>query len=74
MKAPRLRTLLTTKLGYVEDASSGRVAPEARGSRKANRDFAFHDGDELGGWMVRQFLVRQVQLTVEEAKEVVRRG
>ncbi|WP_460830785.1 type II toxin-antitoxin system HicA family toxin [Nocardioides hungaricus] len=34
--------------------------------------FAFHDGDEIGPAMVRDILVKQVGLSLERAKEVVR--
>jgi predicted RNA binding protein YcfA (HicA-like mRNA interferase family) len=34
--------------------------------------FAFHDGDEIGPAMVRDILVKQVGLSLEAAKEVMR--
>jgi predicted RNA binding protein YcfA (HicA-like mRNA interferase family) len=75
MKARRLRTLLERELGY-------RVVPgRGKGShRRLEADgrpglwFAFHDGDEVGGALIRRILVRDVGLTVDQAKAVVRRG
>jgi predicted RNA binding protein YcfA (HicA-like mRNA interferase family) len=75
MKARRLRTLLERELGYV--LVSGRGKGSHRRLEAPGRPglwFAFHDGDEVGGAMIRTILVRQVGLTLDEAKEVVRRG
>ncbi len=73
MKARRLRTLLERELGYgvVRQAGSHRTM-QARG--RPNVLFAYHDGDEVGPARVRDILVKQVGLTLAEAKEVVSRG
>lgn len=75
MKARRLRSLLERELGY-------RVVPgRGKGSHQRLEApgrpvllFAFHDGAEVGGAMIRTILVRKVGLTSDEAKRVVQRG
>jgi predicted RNA binding protein YcfA (HicA-like mRNA interferase family) len=73
MKARRLRTLLEREYGYSVTRSTGshRVL-EAEG--RPRLIFAFKDGEELGGALVRSILTRQVHLGLEEAKAVVKRG
>ena len=73
MKARRLRTLLERELGYEVVRQSG----SHRTMRAAGRGdvlFAYHDGDEVGPARVRDILVKQVGLTLGQAKEVVTRG
>ena len=75
MKARRLRSLLQRELGYVVVPSRGKGSHrrlEAPG--RPGLWFAFHDGEEVGPALVRSILVRQVGLTVAEAKKVVQRG
>lgn len=75
MKARRLRSLLQRELGYVVVPDRGKGSHrrlEAPG--RPGLWFAFHDGDEVGAAMIRQILMRQVGLTLDEAKEVVKRG
>jgi predicted RNA binding protein YcfA (HicA-like mRNA interferase family) len=75
MKARRLRSLLARELGY--EVVPGRGKGSHRRLEAPGRPglwFAFHDGDEVGAAIVRTILVRQVGLTLDEAKEVVRRG
>lgn len=75
MKARRLRSLLQRELGYVVVAGRGKGSHrrlEAPG--RPGLWFAFHDGDEVGAALIRSILVRQVGLTLDEAKKVVLRG
>lgn len=76
MKARRLRSLLERKLGYVVVArrSKGGSHRRLEAPGRPGLWFAFHDGDEVGGAMIRTILVRQVGLTLDEAKDVVQRG
>ena len=74
MKARRLRSLLQTKLGYEVVSHKGGSHRRLEAAGRPPLLFAFHDGDEVGGDMVRRILVRQVKLTLDEAKQVVRRG
>lgn len=73
MKARRLRRLLETQLGYTVVRQKGsHRRMESPGHRPIM--FAFHDGDTVGPALVRDILVRQVGLTLEQAKEVAGRG
>lgn len=74
MKARRLRTLLERELGYRVVRSPGGSHRRLESPGRPPILFAFHDGDEVGGALVRRILVRQVGLTLDEAKQVVRRG
>lgn len=76
MKARRLRSLLERRLGYVvvSGRSKGGSHRRLEAPGRPGLWFAFHDGDEVGPAMIRTILVRQVGLTLDEAKEVVRRG
>lgn len=73
MKARRFRKMLERQLGYKEVRRGGsHVTLESEDHPTLT--FAFHNGVEIGPAMVRQILVRDVGLTLEEAKEVYRRG
>lgn len=76
MKARRLRTLLQRSLGYAENKAKSKGGSHRHLEAPGRPDiiFAFHDGVEVGGSVVRTILVRQAGLTLEEAKEVFRRG
>lgn len=76
MKARRLRSLLARELGYAVVPSRSRGGSHRRleAPGRPGLWFAFHDRDEVGGAMIRVILVRQVGLTLDEAKEVVQRG
>ncbi len=76
MKARRLRSLLQRELGYTVDKTRSKGGSHRRLVCEGRPDltFAFHDGDEIGGTMVRTILVRGVGLTLEQALEVVMRG
>jgi predicted RNA binding protein YcfA (HicA-like mRNA interferase family) len=74
MKARRLRTLLERELGYRARPGGGGSHRKLEAPGRPTLTFAFHDGDEVGGAMVRTILVRQVGLTLDEAKEVAARG
>ncbi|HYQ76150.1 type II toxin-antitoxin system HicA family toxin [Cellulomonas sp.] len=71
MKARRLRTLLERELGYVTVRSTGSHRT-MRAPGWPQLVFAFHDGDTVGGHLVRNVLVKQVGLSDDEAREVVR--
>jgi hypothetical protein len=47
-------------------------APDPAGTGRPPLTFAFHEGDTVGGHLVRNVLVKQVGLTEDEAKEVIR--
>ncbi|GAA1590157.1 hypothetical protein GCM10009789_49740 [Kribbella sancticallisti] len=73
MKARKFRTLLERELGYTVASTKGshrKLVSEGR----PKLIFAWHDGDEIGAAMIRTILVRDVGLTLTEAKEVARRG
>jgi predicted RNA binding protein YcfA (HicA-like mRNA interferase family) len=76
MKARRLRSLLERRLGYTVDPnhSKGGSHRTLRSPGRPTVTFAFHDGAEVGPHVVRRILVKDVGLTLDEAKEVVRRG
>jgi predicted RNA binding protein YcfA (HicA-like mRNA interferase family) len=74
MKARRLRSLLERELGYVAKPGTGGSHRKLEAPGRPQLTFAFHDGDEVGAAMVRTILVRQVGLTLDEAKQVVKRG
>jgi predicted RNA binding protein YcfA (HicA-like mRNA interferase family) len=73
MKAKKLKKALCRQLGYEEvrvDGSHSTLHAEGR----PPLTFAFHNGIEIGPAMVRQILVKQVGLSLSEAKEVYRRA
>jgi predicted RNA binding protein YcfA (HicA-like mRNA interferase family) len=75
MKARKLRSLLERELGY--KAIPGRGKGSHRQLESPNRPtllFAFHDGDTISPARVRSILVKQVGLTLDEAKDVVSRA
>lgn len=74
MKARRLRTLLERELGYKLVSSKGGSHRKLASEGRPQLTFAWHDGDEIGAAMVRTILVRQVGLSLDEAKELVRRA
>jgi predicted RNA binding protein YcfA (HicA-like mRNA interferase family) len=74
MGASKMKRLLR-KLGYKEVSKSGSGSHcwlEAPGRPRIR--WAFHDRRELGAMEVRKVLVEQAGLTLEEAREVVRRA
>lgn len=73
MKARKLRTLLQRQLGYTVVRTTGSHRWMTAPGRPPI-ELAFHDSAKIGPAMVRHVLVRQVGLTLEEAKEVVQRG
>jgi predicted RNA binding protein YcfA (HicA-like mRNA interferase family) len=74
MKARRLRGLLERGLGYKARPGTGGSHRKLEAEGRPTLNFAFHDGDEVGPALVRSILVRQVGLTLEQAKQVVKRG
>ncbi len=74
MKARRLRRLLELELGYEVVDATGGSHRKMRSEGRPTLIFAFHDGDEIGPATVRSILVKQVGLSLDEAKEVVGRG
>lgn len=74
LKARKLRTLLERELGYTLASSKGGSHRKLKCEGRPTLTFAWHDGDEIGGAMIRTILVRQVGLSVDEAKELVRRA
>ncbi len=73
MRARALRRLLERELGYQVVRTSGSHR-RLRAEGRPDITFAFHDNETVGPALVRAILVRQVQLTVAEAQEVVARG
>lgn len=72
LRAPQMLRLLG-RLGYQQDRRSGshrRLVAEGRPALT----FAFHDRATLPPGVVRDILVRQVGLTLDEALEEVRGG
>jgi predicted RNA binding protein YcfA (HicA-like mRNA interferase family) len=74
MKARQLRSLLERELGYVATPGRGGSHRKLRSPGRRTILFAFHDGDTVGPALVRDILVKQAGLCLEEAKEVVARG
>jgi len=75
MKARRFKQLLCTALGYAEDRSSpsgSHVKLVAEG--RPDIRWAFHDKRELSPIEIKRILVRNVGLTLDEAREVIRHG
>lgn len=72
MKARKVRRLLES-LGYGVVAGSGGSHRRLKCDGRPSLTFAYHDNDEVGGWMVRRILL-QAGLSLEEAKEVYRHG
>lgn len=71
MKARRLRSLLARQLGYQAEAGKGGSHRKLHAPGRPTITFAFHDGDEVGAAMIRSILMRDVGLTLDEAKKVV---
>jgi predicted RNA binding protein YcfA (HicA-like mRNA interferase family) len=73
MRARSVLRLLQREFGYtvVRRSGSHRIlkAPD-----RPRIIFAFHDKDEVGPSLLRDILVKQVGLSLEEAKEVVSRA
>lgn len=73
MKARAVLRLLQRELGYTITRRNGshRIlkAPD-----RPTILFSFHDRDEVGAAILRDILVKQVKLSLQEAKEVARRG
>ncbi len=74
MKARKLRTLLERELGYTLASTKGGSHRRLVCENRPQLTFAWHDGDEIGPAMVRHILVRDVGLSSDEAKELVRRA
>lgn len=74
LKARRLLRLLVRELGYSEALGRSGSHRILTAPGRPRLVFAFHDGDEIGGAMVRRILVKDVGLSIDEAKEVVRRA
>lgn len=74
MKARRMRSLLERELGYTAKPGTGGSHRKLEAEGRPTLIFAFHDGAEVGPALVRSILVKQVGLTLEEAKQVVKRG
>lgn len=74
MKARKLRRLLEREFGYVVVNRRGGSHRVMQSPEYPMLTFSYHDNEEVGGWMVRTILVKQVGLNVEEAKEVFRRA
>jgi predicted RNA binding protein YcfA (HicA-like mRNA interferase family) len=69
MKARQVRRVLE-RLGYVAVRTAGsHRRMECNG--RPPLTISFHDGDEVPGGLVRRILVKQVGLTVDEAKEAL---
>jgi predicted RNA binding protein YcfA (HicA-like mRNA interferase family) len=73
LKARKMRTLLERELGYYVASNKGGSHRKYRHETRPPVTLAFHDGDEIGPALVRDILVKQVGLTMDEAKEVMRR-
>jgi hypothetical protein len=73
MKARRLRRLLENELGYTVARNPGGSHRVLVSEGRPTLEFAYHDGVEVGGWMVRRILL-DAGLSIDEAKEVYRRG
>ncbi|MDQ6524544.1 type II toxin-antitoxin system HicA family toxin [Nocardioides sp. LHD-245] len=73
LKARRLRRLLEHELGYAVAGNPGGSHRRLTSPGRPPLVFAYHDNEEIGGWMVRKILV-SAGLSVEEAKEVFRRA
>jgi len=72
LRAPQMERVLS-RLGYRLERRSGshrRLVADGR----PDLTFAFHDRATLAPGVVRDILVRQVGLTLDEALEVVRGG
>ncbi|GAA1332373.1 type II toxin-antitoxin system HicA family toxin [Saccharothrix algeriensis] len=75
MGARKMRRLLERALGYREDPDTrdgSHVWLVAEGRPRIR--WAFHDARELAPIEVRNVLMRQAGLTLDEARRVVRRG
>jgi predicted RNA binding protein YcfA (HicA-like mRNA interferase family) len=73
MRGKKLKKALIRQLGYVEEHRSGSHCTLTCEGRPT-LIFAFHDGVDIGPAMVRDVLVKQVGLSLAEAKEVYRRA
>ena len=74
MPAARFKALLCSRLGYVVIAKSGPGSHEWLESPEHPRvRWAFHKR-EISSIEIRNVLIKQVGLTMEQAKEVVRHG
>jgi predicted RNA binding protein YcfA (HicA-like mRNA interferase family) len=72
VRVRKFRTLLQRELGYVVVRSSG-SHKTLHAPGRPPLTLAFKDGDSIGAHMVRDILVKQVGLTLDEAREVVSR-
>lgn len=75
MKAREFRRLLYRRLGY-QDSGKSKGGSHRRlvAPGRPTITFAFHDKAEVSPGLVRSILVNQVGLSLDEAREVVRRG
>ena len=73
MKARKLRRLLETELGYRAVRRPGGSHEKLKSAGRPTIIWAFHT-TEVGPHLVRDILVKQAGLTVEEALEVVGRA
>ena len=74
IKSKKMRKLLR-ELGYRAVPGRGKgshTVLEAEG--RPQIVYAFHDKEEIGPVMVRKILVKQVGLTIDEAKELMERA
>lgn len=70
MKARRFRTLLHRRLGYeVVRQTGSHKQLEAPGRPRLT--LAFKDGDDIPSGLIRRILVRDVGLSIDEAREVI---
>jgi predicted RNA binding protein YcfA (HicA-like mRNA interferase family) len=72
MKARQMLRLLG-RIGYVVDRQQGSHRMLVAEGRPRIL-FAYHDGVTIGRSMVRDILVKQAGLTLDEAREVIRCG
>lgn len=73
MRTTRLKRLLIKELGYRERPSSGGSHSKLVADGRPTITWAFHNR-EMAPLEVKRVLVNQAGLTLEEAREVVRRA
>jgi hypothetical protein len=72
VKVRKFKTFLYREFSYEVVRSSG-SHKTLHAPGRPPLTLAFNDGDSIGAQMVRDILVKQVGLSLEEAKEVVKR-
>jgi predicted RNA binding protein YcfA (HicA-like mRNA interferase family) len=70
LKARRLRSLLERELGYKVVSNSGGSHRKMQADGRPAITLAFHDGQTIGPHLVRDILVKEVGLSIDEARKV----